>query len=86
LSRAFEQTLTVDALHDKIDDADSALRPWPSINFIEAQGHEHRSALGRRAGSDQSHGRDQSLALWRCVCECGQIIVAAGARQGLCEV
>jgi hypothetical protein len=37
LSRAFEQTLTVDALHDKIDDAESALRPWPSINFIEAR-------------------------------------------------
>jgi hypothetical protein len=27
LSRAFEQTLTVDALRDKIDDAESALRP-----------------------------------------------------------
>jgi hypothetical protein len=38
------------------------------------------------AGSDQSHGRDQSLALWRCVYECGQIIVAGGARQGLCNV
>jgi len=36
-----------------------------------------------RAGSDQSHGRDQSLALWRCVCSNH---VAAGARQGLCEV
>jgi hypothetical protein len=27
LSRAFEQTLTVDTLRDKIDDAESALRP-----------------------------------------------------------
>jgi hypothetical protein len=27
LSRAFEQTLTVDELRDKIDDAESALRP-----------------------------------------------------------
>jgi hypothetical protein len=35
-----------------------------------------------RAGSDQSHQSDQSLALWRCVCDCGEIIVAAGARQG----
>jgi hypothetical protein len=44
-----------------------------------------RLTVIERAGSDQSHGQDQSLALWRCVCDGGQIIVA-GARQGLCEV
>jgi transposase, IS5 family len=27
-----------------------------------------RLTVIERAGSDQSHGRDQSLALWRCVC------------------
>jgi hypothetical protein len=42
-----------------------------------------RPLHSERAGSDQSHGRDQSLALWRCVCSNH---VAAGARQGLCEV
>jgi len=34
LSRAFEQTLTADALRDKIDDAERAAR-WPSINFTQ---------------------------------------------------
>jgi hypothetical protein len=42
-----------------------ALR-WGRVTVIE------------RAGSDQFHGRDQSLALWRCVCSNH---VAAGARQ-----
>jgi len=37
-----------------------------------------RLTVIERAGSDQSHGRDQSLALWRCVCSNH---VAAGARQ-----
>jgi hypothetical protein len=33
LSRAFERTLTVDVVHDKIDDAERALRRWPSITW-----------------------------------------------------
>jgi hypothetical protein len=38
-----------------------------------------RLTVLERAGSDQSHQSDQSLALWRCVCDCGAIIVAVGA-------
>jgi hypothetical protein len=54
----------------RVDLERKALR-WGRLTVIE------------RAGSDQSHGRDQSLALWRCVCSNH---VAAGALQGLCEV
>jgi len=38
LSRAFEQTLTVDELRDKIDDAESALRPVDRSALYDGKG------------------------------------------------
>jgi hypothetical protein len=49
-----------------------------------------RLTVIERAGSDQSHGRDQSLALWRCVCSKpparGRVFVKCDSVTGPCEV
>jgi hypothetical protein len=59
-----------------------------NLNFIAAGARTAIDETGRRhgrlvaierAGSDQTGHGDESLALWRCICDCGAIVVRAGA-------
>jgi hypothetical protein len=59
-----------------------------NLNFVAAGARTAIDMLGKRfgrlvvterAGSDQSHASSQSLALWRCICDCGTEITAVGA-------
>jgi hypothetical protein len=58
LSRAFEQTLTVDALRDKIDDAESALRRADRLPLVCGRCRSHSQIRDRidRAPAGRRHG------------------------------